>query len=335
MSREYADPNCPDCGGLGFIYGESMLDGGHSCHCVMDALKLHNMERMWKSLSTAREIPGLRERPPLKSLVGFNVWITAKDVVFRAHLKALAFSKSTMWDARVITDKDLPDAWLKTAKAQGHKIYQSEIANHENQFRAMDIAELVEPSELLILKLGVMQTPNKELYSCVLETLTTRMHIGKPTWIVDQLDQRINDMSHRAYSEKLESILSHWPHVGLVGAHLKVLSGPTVEEVPTMVSDMSPDDLLETEPEAEVEIDDALSDLDEDGVEEDVVEDVVEDEETEEEEYEYEEIEEEEDEEPDPMLAAMMANEEKAAEKERYGSKRKKRSWNTKKGGRK
>ena len=326
VSREYADPNCPDCGGLGFIYGESMLDGGRSCHCMMDALKLQNMERMWKSLSAAREIPGLRERPPLKPLVGHNVWITSKDVVFRAHLKALAFSKSTMWDARVITDKDLPDAWLKTAKAQGHKIYQSEIENHDNQFMAMDIAELVEPPELLILKLGVMQTPNKELYSCVLETVTTRMHIGKPTWIIDQLDQRIDDMSHRAYSEKLESILSHWWHIGLAGVHVKVLSGPAVEEEPEMVSDMSPDDLLETEPEAETKIDNALSDLDEEeGAE---GEDSAATTAAEEEEYEEED-------EPDPMLAALMANEEKAAEKERYGSKKKKRSWGAKKGFRK
>jgi len=181
VSREYADPNCPDCGGLGFIYGESMLDPGHACHCVMDALKLQNMEQIWPSLSKSKEIPHLRKKPPLRDLVKHNVYVTARDADFRAHLKALAFTKGTMWDARVFSDKDLVTAWLRTAKAQGHKIYDSEIDNYKGKFVAMDIDELVEPFELVILKLGVKQAPNKETHSVLLEALTSRTHLGKPT----------------------------------------------------------------------------------------------------------------------------------------------------------
>jgi len=337
VSREYADPDCPDCGGLGFIYGESMLDGGHSCHCMMDALKLQNMEKTWVSLSEAKEIPRLRERPPLKKLVKHNLWITASDDLFRAHFKALAFSQTTMWDARVFSDKDLVSAWLKTAKAQGHKIYDSEIDNHEGKFVAMDIDELVEPFELVVLKLGVKQAPNKETPNVLLEAVAARVHLGKPTWIVDQPDQRIDFMHHRGYSEHLEGILNHWPHITFVGAGVKVLSGPEPERQKDVVY-MDPGEVLEPTPEATAAIEEALSDLKpgdegEEENEEDEGEEENEEDEGEEENEEdegEEENEEDDDDEEDPMVAALRINEEKAAQKQR-GKPRRKKPWKKRK----
>lgn len=296
-----------------------MLDGGHCCRCMIDALKLQNMEKVWPSLSQAKEVPHLRQDPKLRHLLKRDLWITAKENVFRAHLKAVAFSQSTMWDAKVISDLDLIETWLKTAKAQGHKIYDSEIDNHAGKFVAMDIAELVEPFGLVILKLGVKQAPNKEMHSVLLEALATRRHLGRPTWIVDQPDQRIDDMAHRGYSEILEMMLSHWIHVALIGSDLRTMSGPEPVREPEIVSDMDANDILEN---SNAAVDDALSDLKEDseeveGEDEDDTEAVEVDEEWEDDEGDGEE-EEPEDEGMDPAFAAMMANEDKPTKKKKY-----------------
>lgn len=278
-----------------------MLDGGRSCHCMMDALKLQNMEKVWPSLSEATEIPDLRLNPPLRSLLKRDLWITAQEMVFRAHLKAVAFTQDTMWDARVISDLDLVETWLKTAKAQGHKIYDSEIDNHKGKFIAMDIAELVTPFDLVILKLGVKQAPNKETHSVLLEALATRRHLGRPVWIVDQPDQRIDNMAHRGYSELLEGILSHWPHLGLVGRDVKLISGAVPVKEPELVSTISTDEILEVPEKAVEEIDEALSNL-------------------------GEEVTPEKPEKVDPMIEALQANEQKAAEKNKYKKKKNRRN---------
>jgi len=309
---------------------------------MLDALKLMNMEKVWKSLSKAKEIPGLRKNPPLRQLTNRSVWITAKLGTFRAHLKALAFTQPELWDARVISDLDIVETWLKTAKAQGHKIYDSETANHNSEFIAMDITELVSSIELVILKLGVKQAPNKETHSTLLEALSIRRHLGMPTWIVDTPDQRIDNMAHKAYSEVLEGILSHWPHIGLVGSRARILGGPQEEKEPEVVSDMDMDELL-VPTKAEAAIDDALSDLDEEDEDEEVADDDDDDDDDDEEDLSHleddedeadledeevfeEEEEDEDDEEVSPMVAAMMANEEKAEEK----TKKKRYSKNSK-----
>jgi hypothetical protein len=343
VSASYADPDCPDCGGHGFIYGESMLDGGRTCHCMMDALKRQNMERIWPSLSKAPEIPGLREKPPLRSLLKRNIWITAKEGVLRAHIKALAYTQSEMWDVLVISDADLVDTWLATAKAQGHKIFDTEIADRKSRFAAMAIAELVEPPDLVIFKLGVKQAPNKETNSVLLESVNLRRHLGRPTWIIDQPDHRIDSDFHKGYSDLLHGLISHWPHIGLrSGDAFLITAGSQEDDGLQVVSDYVVDDIVEArgevEDDASAQIEDALSDLDdedtdeegealdEEGEDEELDEDEEEgedeelDEDEEEEGDEEEEDEEEYEEDESPMnsfVAQMEANEEKAAQKER------------------
>jgi len=258
VSREYARPDCIHCRGSGFIYGESMLDGGHYCECTFDGMRLENMEKVWRPLPAAREIPGLRQRAPLRQLVGTDVWITAKTPVFQAHLKAVAFSCPTMWDCRVFSDKDLLTAWLNTARAQGHKIYDAEV--EAMRIGAMDVDELVEPPELVILVLGVKQAPNKETPSVLLEAIGVRRHLGKPTWLVDQPDHPVDQMRHLCYSETLEMWLSHWPHLELHGPNVKVVGG--VVEKPSAAAETDPEEIVEPSDEAEEQVEEALEDLD-------------------------------------------------------------------------
>lgn len=270
MKRPYADPDCPKCKGEGWLYARSMITlpgdkGGRDCDCTLDHHRRANMERVWPSLSAAKEAPGLREACPLLGLAKRDLWITSKENVFRAHLKAVCYRKHHLWDARVWSDKDLVKAWLNTAYAQGHKIYDTEL--DDVRVTAMYIDELVESYELVIFVLGVKEAPNKETPSVLLEAIKTRRHLGRPSWVVDQPQRPLMTPDHRAYSEALEGMLNHWPHIHLTGSgSLKIVGGPVQE--PDTVSDIGPDDLIEEDEgdddgEASSEIDEALSDLDE------------------------------------------------------------------------
>lgn len=224
MSSDLANPECTICKGAGFLFPESLFtrpgeQGGRFCECALDALRLQNMERIWKSLSSAKDLGNLREKPPLKEFTQRDMWITADDRSFRGHLKAAAFKMSSMWDCRVFSDKDLVAAWLATARAQGHRIYDTEI--EDVRISAMDIDELVEPPTLVVLLLGAKHAKNQEAPNVLLEAISSRKHLGKPTWLVDQPDHRIDDPYHRCYSEQLEGWLEEWPHVTLEGRSIK------------------------------------------------------------------------------------------------------------------
>lgn len=271
-SPEYADPECPICNGRGWIYAKSMLvmpgdKGGHYCVCAMDYLRRANMERIWKSLSASETTPSLRETMPLKPFLKHNLWITGKENDFRAHLMAVAYSQSDMWDARVFSDKDLVKAWLGTAYAQGHKILDTEIDESMKTVQAMYIDELVEPPELLILVLGVKQAPNKETPNVLLEAIQSRLHIGKPMWIVDQPDARIDQPFHRAYSEHLEGILAHWTHVRLTSSRV-LRAGHDQERVEATTRRPAEVERKAAEPDR---IDEALADLEDESEEDESV----------------------------------------------------------------
>jgi hypothetical protein len=216
------------------------------------------MERIWPSLSSAKEFPGLREDPPLRHFVTKNLWITASVPVFRAHLKALAFVKSTLWDCRVYPDAELITSWLGTAKAEGLKIY--DLDAERSTLEAIDLRDLVEPPELVILLLGVKQLPNKESPNALLEALGFRQHAGKPTWLVDQPDHRVDHVHHRFYSETLEMRLAHWMHVQLVGRSVRRGGGPIDPMVETVAGVEEIDAALESQ------VSHALSDLDDSSV---------------------------------------------------------------------
>jgi hypothetical protein len=259
VSREYADPDCPICGGAGFVYPVCLFTrpgekGGRFCNCAMDSLRLVNMDRVWPSLASSREYPRLREDPPLRHFVKRDLWVTAQVEVFRAHLKALAYTKPTLWDCRVYPDAELITSWLGTAKAEGIKIY--DLDAERSTLEAIDLRDLVEPPELVILLLGVKQLPNKESPNSLLEAIGFRQHAGKPTWLVDQPDHRIDHAHHRFYSETLEMWLAHWIHVQLNGRVLRKAGGPADAPVETVDSTAAIDDIVESK------IENALSDLD-------------------------------------------------------------------------
>jgi hypothetical protein len=287
-----------------------MLDGGHDCKCMLDALRLENMEKIWTSLSRAKDVPQLRENPPLLRLTKHSAWITSHVEIFKRHLKAVAFHKKTLWEAKVRTDAMILDSWFGTLKAQGAKIYDVEI--EKSILEAIDIRDLVEPPELCVFVLGTKRLPNKEAPNSILEAISYRRHVNKPTWVVDQPDHPIDQAHHLFYSETLEEWLKGWPHVKLGPTTAHVVGEPRIQHAVAAASDI--DDLIDDGSTGNADIDEALSDVGE----------MHEEEEYEEEEYEEEVEEEGEEEEEEDTTNLLSTLKIEAEEKSKYGKKKKK-----------
>lgn len=83
----------------------------------------------------------------------------------------------------------------------------------------LTLADIAEPSALLIIRLGVKTSPNKEMPNVLIETLRIRDHEKKPTWVWDGgsggpgTDTDILMEGHRAWSPQVMSELSGWTHL--------------------------------------------------------------------------------------------------------------------------
>jgi hypothetical protein len=76
------------------------------------------------------------------------------------------------------------------------------------------LVDLVDPPELMILRLGVKSARNSAMGEVLLEALKHRAHEGKPTWVVDQPTRRF-DPSHLAFSEEALQHIQRWEHIVL------------------------------------------------------------------------------------------------------------------------
>lgn len=200
---------CPQCKGHGFIYGSSMLLGGTSCPCRETFLRSRKLDTIWESLS--RVDAGSGKTLPA-SLAKSCCRITSTRAVFQQHLKRFVLTQPEFWSCKVRTDAELLDAWLATAKAQGAKIFDLDVS--ESEILAIDIPSLVMPPDLCILWMGVKNLPNKEAPNSLMEAISYRSHVGKPTWIIDQPTKKL-DGTHLYYSREFDALSEAWPHLTL------------------------------------------------------------------------------------------------------------------------
>ena len=209
------NPDCPHCSGRGAVPipddQRDPLDIGeilHTCVCVHERDLLDNIERGWKGLSIA---PPIKTKNPLVVVSLKNAWVTAEMNVFKMYLKDLGMRKTSRWFFNVITDIQLMDAWLSN-KVQ---VKDPEVSVYRNRNRVEHfdvLADLVQPPDLLIIRVGVKVTRNVATPEALLESIQARDHLNKPTWIVDNPVIPFND-SHIAYDERVGAYLSPWDRV--------------------------------------------------------------------------------------------------------------------------
>jgi hypothetical protein len=148
----------------------------------------------------------------LSDHTGGDVYVTATDATLRAHLRHVGLRAGPYWGFKVATDSDLMTAWLSPIGLVGKEILDPDAATVSTE--KATLVDLVDPPELLVIRLGVKSARNSAMGEVLLEALYHRAHVGKPTWVVDQPTRRF-DPSHIAFSEDGLPHIQQWPRAVL------------------------------------------------------------------------------------------------------------------------
>lgn len=200
------DPNCTICGGRGVVNARKNNKGmtiTKPCKCVVIRDLLLNIKKRWPALLKAKKV----KQSPLKDKTHMDLHITAKDDVFKAQMRHVALRKGPDWNFCVATDKDLVNAWLAVAKAEGRQILDRDVAS--STIKYMTLEDLVDPPDLLVIILGVKSAQNRQMSAVLLEAIQSRSYQGKATWVVDTPTQPLAP-GHMCYSRELEELMSSW-----------------------------------------------------------------------------------------------------------------------------
>jgi hypothetical protein len=202
---------CDKCYGTGYLDAGTDARGiplTKPCACQIARDTVRNVNRGWAGLSSAPKI----EKSPLSDHTGTNLYVTATDDSLRAHLRHVALRAGPYWGFKVVTDSDLMTAWLSPIGLVGKEILDPDAATVSTE--KATLVDLVDPPELLVIRLGVKSARNVATPEVLLEALYHRAHVGKPTWVVDQPTRRF-DPSHLAFSKDGLHHVSQWERLVL------------------------------------------------------------------------------------------------------------------------
>lgn len=209
----YGDPGCPTCRGRGRIpvpreEGKIGPPALKLCTCALHQIVLKNVERGMRGLSKAAKV----KSTPLFDLLEDDVWLTASEDWFKAHLRHVAVRSPPSWGFSVVTDADLIQAWLATAALDGKEILDPEAreAVERRSLRHLTLVDIAVPPALLIVRLGVKSARNVAMPEVLLETIKQRAHEGVPTWVWDQPDAPLDRDDHRCYAPYILDVVCGW-----------------------------------------------------------------------------------------------------------------------------
>lgn len=207
------DPNCKACLGTGSV-PVTVKKGPpvhRRCECTLHHAILANVERGMRGLSKARTVPW----SPLLGREDEDTWVTASPEWMLPHLRHVAVRQVPTWGFAVASDADLITAWLATVALEGAKIYDADVFREATEVSLvkMTLVDLIEPPALLIIRLGVKTAPNRAMADVFMEALAHRAHVGRPTWVWDEPNNRITDGSNRCHSLHAVEHVSGWEHV--------------------------------------------------------------------------------------------------------------------------
>ena len=196
------NPDCEKCHGRGVVPNGTFAVT--PCECTVLRSLVRNVDRGWKGLMTA---PNLDGRSPLLDAANSNsdCWITADRPTIRTHLKHTALRMGPNWKFNVVTDAELITAWLATAGLAGMKVLDPDVMLDAApvSLRKLTLIDMVEPSDNLVVILGVKAARNVAMPEVLLEAITLRRAAGKPMWLVDQPNKPFRE-GHRAWSYEVQ-----------------------------------------------------------------------------------------------------------------------------------
>lgn len=207
---------CPRCGGSGRRYKDG--DRGQtseSCPCVIKGQILHNMKFTWPLML---KVPSVQDTP-LTELAkdGSNAWIVSEEPVLAAHLRCMiadiAYDEDNphFW-VEYRSDKDVVEAWLKTAQLTGVEIIDADVAlSAVTSHDPRSIKEFALRSDLMVIQLGKKLAANKETDTTFVEALEFRIDEGLMTWIVVHPADRVEDLL--VYSDRLGRVIDTYDFI--------------------------------------------------------------------------------------------------------------------------
>jgi len=214
-AKSTGNPDCPLCKGQGYIPVESKgPPAKRTCRCVLQQDLIANVERGLKRLSKQ---PPVKESPLLKHVEN-NLWINASKRWFLPHLRHVALRQSPTWFFKVITDADLMTAWLSSAALKGQSIFDADVLAQAVSLRYLTLVDLIDPPNLLIIRVGVKAARNVAMPEVFLEALSHRAHEGKTVWVWDTPVHPLRD-GHLCYSSHVEEFLSDYGKIKVPPGH--------------------------------------------------------------------------------------------------------------------
>jgi len=208
MTHPLAKENCVVCSGTGKIQipTKNAPPKERLCACTIEGNINRKLEYAWKGLSKGSPIKDC----PLVEFVKKNLWVTAETGWLRNHLRHVAVRQPLSWRFKIITDKELIAAWLATAALAGVDIFDKEA--FEIMASKFSIEDLVQPYDLVVLRLGVKMARNSALPEVLMEALSLREHLDLPTWVWDQPTKPLGE-GHRCFSMEVFSELQRWDRI--------------------------------------------------------------------------------------------------------------------------
>lgn len=219
-SKSDGDPECEQCCGWGVVENnQTKPPSVITCKCVLSRLRVQNLDKVWKGLSKAKNVKIKGVKNPFFAYRDQNLLVRAGVPLFQTWLKDLLLDSrvSLNWYVAVITDADLATAWLANVAIHG-QVFDADI-NANTSLTHFTLVDLIDPPELLVIRLGVKIARNQAMPELLSETLMHRAHKNKPTWILDDPRDPLTE-GHICYSKENEHILSSW----------KRLDPPTIQK---------------------------------------------------------------------------------------------------------
>lgn len=170
-----------------------------------------------------------------------NLFIKGPWSVVRCHFKFTLYSKKKQWpsfDYLRATDKDLLDVWFgRAAFSNKPKEYRESKATYNS------LGEFVSPPALLMVDLGVMQTPNKLAPKILLETLSIRDQLNKPTWLIENLQSF--GLGHPFYSSGVHNFIQDNFDLVSLSAEAKEPTSPSKDDLHDFSTSISETDSVQ------------------------------------------------------------------------------------------
>jgi len=183
---------CAKCGGREVVEREGKL---YECVCAFIKRIATSMPPYVRK---AEILPAHLELPIIKS-VDQSIYVSAAWSDMKAVIKAVMLKYSNKF-TKVSSDAEIRDVFVGSkSKASKTDDYNGEVFNN--------LQDLMDPPDLMIVRLNEMAYKNKAAAGALEEALSYRLDRDKPTWVLSDLDKRFVRGSF-SYSDSVAELLS-------------------------------------------------------------------------------------------------------------------------------